>query len=151
MKYQAILEHPTRLRAMTGLTSDEFLALLPFFHETLENHLRVYTIDGYRREGRRYVVYSNAPLPTSEDKLLFILTYMKNNAIQEIQGQLFHMSQSNVSKWTQLLHMILNLALEQQHFLPERNAEMLAARLCAEPSTEMAPSPPFFTMEPSVQ
>ena len=42
---------------------------------------------------RRYSSYNTCPLPTLADKLLFMLTYLKQNPIQEVQGQLFGMSQ----------------------------------------------------------
>src|SRR4029079_9855872 len=61
-----------------------------------------------------------------EDKLLFILTYLKVNPTQEIHGQMFDMSQSNVSKWFHLLHDVLNVALKQQNFIPARTAQELA-------------------------
>jgi hypothetical protein len=44
------------------------------------------------------------------DKRLFILTYLKRNPIQEMQGQLFEMSQSNANKSIHLLPPVLNQA-----------------------------------------
>jgi hypothetical protein len=79
------------------------------------------------------------------DKLLFILTYMKQNPIQEVQGQLFGMSQSNANKWIHLLHAVLNGALAQQELLPARNADDLA-RMLATKRTESVPQPPLFGM-----
>src|ERR671924_867032 len=128
-KYHKILQNPGRLKAMTGLDRSEFDKLLPHFEHALERRMAHQTIDGYTRYGRRYTSYRNSPLPTIEDKLLFILTYLKINPIQEIQGQMFDMSQSNVSKWFHLLHDVLNLALAQQQSLPARNAEELAKLL----------------------
>jgi hypothetical protein len=125
-KYQNILHNPRRLKAMTGLDRDAFDQLLPHFQHALEQLMSRQTIDGYVREGRRFTSYRNSPLPTVEDKLLFILTYLKINPIQEMQGQMFHMSQSNVSKWFHLLHDVLNLALAQQQHIPARNAQELA-------------------------
>jgi len=125
-KFQRILHNPNRLKAMTGLNQDQFRKLLPHFAHALEQRMEHQTIDGYLRYGRRYTSYRTSPLPTAEDKLLFILTYLKINPIQEIQGQLFEMSRTNVSKWFHLLHDILNLALAQQHCLPARNAQELA-------------------------
>jgi hypothetical protein len=66
------------------------------------------TIDGYPRTGRRYRAYANGPLPTTADKLLFILSDVKQNPIQELRGQLFGMSQSHTNKWLHLLHAVLN-------------------------------------------
>jgi Helix-turn-helix of DDE superfamily endonuclease len=87
------------LRAMTGLTEAEFTALLPHFERALAAYLQDRTIDGQPRTSRRYSADDNCPLPTVADKRLFILTYLKQHPIQEVQGQLFGMSQSHANKW----------------------------------------------------
>jgi Helix-turn-helix of DDE superfamily endonuclease len=60
-------------------------------------------------------------------KSQFILTYLKQNPIQEVQGQLFEMSQSNANKWIHLLHPVLNRALADQELLPTRTAAAFAS------------------------
>jgi hypothetical protein len=105
---------------MTGLTADEFHTLVPIFHAAFEAYMQRRTIEGHVRYCRRYVSYANSPLPTTEDKLLFILTYLKQNPTQVMHGHIFHMSQSNVSTWVHLLHGALNDALSQHHLLPAR-------------------------------
>jgi hypothetical protein len=129
MKYQESIQNPARLRAMTGLASDEFHALLACFQHTLLQYMDTHTIDGYLREGRTYSPYQNSPLPTDADKLFFILTYLRHNPTQTVQGHMFHMSQSNVSKWVNLLHDVLNRTLAQQQVLPARDAATLAKHL----------------------
>jgi hypothetical protein len=59
-------------------------------------------------------------LPTIEDKLLFILVYLKQNPTQTLHGYLFGMSQTNVNKWYQLLHTVLNNTLAAHGALPDR-------------------------------
>ena len=76
------------------------------------------------------------------DKWLFILTYLQQNPIQEVPGQLFGMSQSNANKWLHLLHAVLNQALAHQDLLPARTANDLAVLLAAE-RTGVRP-PPFW-------
>ena len=127
---------------MTGLTEAEFTALLLAFERALAAYLQDRTIDGQPRTSRRYSSYDNCPLPTRTDKRLFILTYLKQNPIQEVQGQLFGMSQSNANKWIHLLHAVLNHALAHQERLPARNAEDLSVRLGAK-RTEGVPLPPL--------
>jgi hypothetical protein len=78
---------------MTGVIEQEFTALLPHFEHALAAYLQDRTIDGQPRMSRRDTTYDNCPLPTTADKQLFILTYVKQNPIQEVQGQLFGMSQ----------------------------------------------------------
>ena len=96
-RYDEVTQRAGSLRAMTGLTEPEFTALLPHFERALAAYLQNRTIDGQPRTSRRYSAYDNCPLPTIADKLLFILTYLKQNPIQEVQGQLFGMSQSNAN------------------------------------------------------
>src|SRR6266498_5380362 len=121
-KFDTILCNERRLRAMTGLDHMTFTTFLPYFAMTMERYLTRYTLDGYVRDGDRAITYVNSPLPSAADRLLFILTYLKQNPIQEVQGQLFGMSQSNVSKWVGLLLEILTAALANQHVLPARTA-----------------------------
>ena len=142
---EEVTQRAGSLRAMTGLTEPEFTALLPPFEQALAAYLQDRTIDGQPRTSRRYSAYDNCPLPTMADKLLFILTYLKQNPIQEVQGQLFGMSQSNANKWIHLLHAVLNHALAHQELLPARTADDLAVWLAAE-RTKGVPTPPLFGM-----
>jgi Helix-turn-helix of DDE superfamily endonuclease len=106
--YEEVTQRSGSLRAMTGLTPQEFTALLPHFQHAFLAYMEHHTIDGQPRTSRRYSTYDQCPLPTMADKLLFILTYLKQHPIQEMQGQLFEMSQSNANKWIHLLHTVLN-------------------------------------------
>jgi hypothetical protein len=133
---------------MTGLTEAEFIALLPHFEQAFVVYMQDRTIDGQPRTSRRYTTYDTCPLPTTADKLLFILTYLKQNPIQQVQGQLFGMSQSNANKWIHLLHPVLNQALADQELLPARTADDLAAMLTT-PTDAAAPSTLFFMMGPN--
>jgi hypothetical protein len=143
--YEEVTQRAGSLRAMTGLTATEFQALLPHFAQAFETYLGTRTIDGQPRTSRRYSAYVTCPLPTMADKLLFILSYLKHNPIQELQGQLFGMSQSNANKWIHLLHAVLNQALADQDLLPARTADALAA-LLTKHQTEATSTAPLFGM-----
>jgi hypothetical protein len=145
-KFTSMLQNKGRLRALTGLDFDTFMALLPTFTSAMERYLTRYTLDGYLREGDRAITYANSPLPSAEDRLLFILTYLKLNPIQEAHGQMFAMTQSNVSKWMPLLLMILGRALADQCVLPARTTSELAAQLQADVTPADPEAPPFFAM-----
>jgi hypothetical protein len=149
--YEEVTQRAGSLRAMTGLTEQEFQALLPHFEHALAAYRQDRTIDGQPRTSRRYSPYDNCPLPMMADKLLFILTYLKQNPIQEVQGQLFGMSQSNANKWIHLLHAVLNHALASQELLPARTADDLAVWLAAERTKGVAASPLFGMMVRSDQ
>jgi Helix-turn-helix of DDE superfamily endonuclease len=143
--YENVIQRAGSLRTMTGLTEPEFTVLLPPFEQALAAYLQDRTIEGHPRTSRRYSTYTTCPLPTIADKLLFILTYVKQNPIQEVQGQLFGMSQSNANKWIHLLHTVLNNALAHQDLLPARNADELAEMFAAK-RTAGGPRAPLFGM-----
>lgn len=151
--YDEVTQRAGSVRAMTGLTPQEFTALLPHFERAFLAYMEDHTIDGQPRTNRRYSTYDTSPLPTMADKLLFILTYLKQNPIQEVQGQLFGMSQANANKWIHLLHTVLNQALAQQQLLPARTAAELATLLTRTQAKEEVTSPLFGMMvlsDPSI-
>lgn len=143
--YEDVIQRAGSLRTMTGLTAPEFTALLPHFERALAAYLQDRTIDGHPRTSRRSSTDNTCPLPTRADKLLSILTYVKQNPSQAMQGQLFGRSQSNANKWIHLLHPVLNQALAQQDLLLARDADEFA-EMCAAKRTKGAPLSPLLGM-----
>lgn len=123
--YSEVSQNARRFLALTGYTVEEFTALLPYFQAEFERYEETYTLDGKPRLKRSYSTYSNSPLPTMEDKLLFILVYVKQAPTQQMQGELFGMSQSKANTWIHRLHPMLNRALGAAGELPVREAERL--------------------------
>jgi hypothetical protein len=123
--YSELSKKPRRFLALTGHTVEGFQAMLPYFRAEFERYVQLYTLDNKRRTTRKYSTYKNSPLPTIEDKLLFILIYLKQASTQELHGTLFGMSQPKANKWIHLLHPILNRALDAADELPVRDAEQL--------------------------
>ena len=154
LRYHDVAQNKARLRALTSLEPDEFAALVPTFEACFLEHMRKYTIDGLPRLNRRYTSYKNSPLPTIEDKLLFVLVHMKQNLTQEVQGQLFDMIQSDANKWLQLLRPILHQALQQLEVLPARLAAIATDTNTDNLDTTITPpdhAPLFIMMVPSVR
>ena len=151
LRYEEVTQRAGSLRALTGLTEAEFQALLPLFAQAFVTYMHDRTIDGQPRTSRRYSTYNSCPLPTIVDKLLFILSYLKQNPIQEVQGQLFGMSQSNANTWIHLLHPVLNQTLADQELLPARTADALAEMLATQPTEDPATAPLFGMMEPNAR
>ncbi|HEX9867767.1 MAG TPA: transposase family protein [Candidatus Tectomicrobia bacterium] len=143
--YEEITQRAGSLRSLTGLTEAEFQALLPHFEQAFVTYMHDRTIDGQPRTNRRYSTDDTCPLPKLADKLLFILIYLKQNPMQEVQGQLFGMSQSNANKWLHVLHPVLNQALADQERLPARTATEFAA-MFATHATDGRSTPPRFGM-----
>jgi Helix-turn-helix of DDE superfamily endonuclease len=123
---EEVTQRAGSLRSLTGLTEVEFQAVLPHVEQAFVTYMQERTIDGHPRTSRRYTTYDTCPLPTIADKRLFMLTYLKQNPIQEVQGQLFGMSQSHANKWIHVLHPVLNQALADQELLPARTAAEFA-------------------------
>jgi DDE superfamily endonuclease len=114
---------------MTSLTVEEFQQLLPAFEEAFQERMKDWCLDGKKRLGRRYITYANCPLPTPEDRLLFILVYLKNNSLQVLHGELFGMPQNKANQWIHTLLPVLQTALRTLGDAPARSMEHLAQRL----------------------
>jgi len=65
----------------------------------------------------------NGALAGSENKLLFILFYFKVYPVQEVQGYVFGMGQTQAGEWIHRLTLILNQALGYEKQLPARKAQ----------------------------
>ena len=90
---------------------------------------RAWRLDGKPRTARQFSVYKNCPLPTPEDRLFFILTYLKTYALQVVQGRLFGMRQSKANQWIHVLLPALLAALRTLGDAPARSLTALAQRL----------------------
>jgi len=86
-------------------------------------------LDGRPRTARRYTTYTNCPLPTPEDRLLFILVYLKTYPLQVVQGRLFGMGQSKAHQWIHVLLVVLRATLHMLGDAPTRSVQALAQRL----------------------
>ena len=80
-------------------------------------------------DGPGFSVYQNCPLPTPEDRLLFILAYVKTYSLQVVQGRLFGMGQSKANQWIHVLLPVLLTALRTLGDAPARSLSALAQRL----------------------
>ena len=132
--YQKLKEKPSRFLALTGYTVEEFLALLPHFSTRFLEYVQTKTLSGKPRKKRSYSTYKNSPLPSIEDKLLFILIYLRKAMTQDVFGELFGMAQPVANKWIHLLLPVLNETLANLGELPSRETT-------PEPVDESAPLP----------
>jgi hypothetical protein len=113
----------------TSLTLDEFQQLVPPFEAAFHARMAAWRMDGKPRTARRFTVYKNCPLPTSEDRLLFILVYRKTYALQVVHGRLFGMVQGKANQWIHVLLPALLAALRTLGDAPARSLTALAQRL----------------------
>jgi hypothetical protein len=120
---EEVTQRAGSLRAMTGVTEAEFTVLLPHFERAFVGSMQDRTSEGQPRPSRRSTTYTTCPLPTMADKLLFILTSVTQNPIQERPGQLCGMSQSHANHWIHLLHPVVHQARADQQLRPARTAD----------------------------
>src|SRR3989442_9152103 len=120
---------PTEFLDFTSVTLDEFQRLVPPFEAAFQAHMAAWRLDGQPRTARQFSVYKNCPLPTPEDRLFFILVYLKTYALQVVQGRLFAMGQSKANQWIHVLLPALLAALRSLGDAPARSLTALAQRL----------------------
>jgi hypothetical protein len=114
---------------LTSLTVEEFRELVFPFEAAFQVHMADWRLDGRPRTARRYTTYTNCPLPTPEDRLLFILVYLKTYPLQVVQGRLFGMGQSKAHQWIHVLLVVLRATLRTLGDTPTRSVQALAQRL----------------------
>jgi Helix-turn-helix of DDE superfamily endonuclease len=124
LRYSAISNDEKSIRSHTGLTKDEFEALAVVFGREWDHYLQHYTWEGKARQRQSYG-RKNSVLATIEDKLLFLLYFLKLNPLQEVLATAFGLNQPQASKWLEILRARLLAALEKEKVLPERKAERL--------------------------
>jgi hypothetical protein len=142
LQFTDVQTRPTEFLDLTSLTLDEFQLLVPPFEAAFQAHLAPWRLDGKPRTARRCTVYKNCPLPTPEDRLFFILVYLKTYALQVVQGRLFGMGQSKAKQWIHVLLAVLLAALRALGDAPARSLTALAQRLGvseADAATVVAP------------
>jgi len=129
LRFTDVQTRPTEFLDLTSLTLDEFQQLIAPFEDAFHAHLAAWRLDGQPRTARRFTVYKNCPLPTPEDRLFFILTYLKTSALQVVHGRLFGMGQSKAHQWMHALLPVLLAALRTLGDAPARSLTALAQRL----------------------
>src|SRR6266705_3854646 len=142
IRFTDVQVRPTEFLDLTSLTLDEFQLLVPPFESAFQAHMREWRLDGQPRTARRFTVYKNCPLATPEDRLFFILVYLKTYALQVVQGRLFGMGQSKANQWIHVLLPALLAALRILGDAPARSLTALAQRLGvseADAATVVAP------------
>src|SRR5437868_1202701 len=126
LSYAEIRGNQRRCLALTGLRPAEFDVLLPAFRRFCE---RLYptdrTIAGHPR--KRFAGGGRTgALHAPEQKLLFLLVYLKTYPLQVVMAELFGLSQPQVNYWLRRLLPILRDALDELGTLPERDPQAFA-------------------------
>jgi hypothetical protein len=133
--YNQVKARPKLLLVMTGLTQGEFDQLLLPFQHAWDQFVRQNYVDRANRQRHYGGGRSEATLVTLEDKLLFILYYMKVYPLQEVLAFEFGMVQSTANDWIHILSGVLQKALDHGGYLPERDPKQLETVLESEPES----------------
>src|SRR4029450_12614064 len=129
VRFTELQSLPIEFLDFTSLTLDEFQQLVPPFETAFHARMVAWRMDGKPRTARRFTVYQNCPLLTPEDRLLFILVYLKTSTLQVVHGRLFGMVQGKANQWIHVLLPALLAALRTLGDAPARSLAALAQRL----------------------
>src|SRR5215468_10306871 len=151
LRFTDLQSRPTEFLDFTSLTIEEFEVLVPPFEAAFHARMAAWRLDGKPRTARRFAVYKNCPLPTPEDRLLFILAYLKTYTLQVVHGRLFGMVQGKANQWIHALLPVLLAALRALGDAPARSLTALAQRLgVSETDAATLVAPPPEELEPGV-
>src|SRR5256712_3767590 len=143
LRFTDLQSRPMEFLDFTSLTLDEFQQLVPPFETAFHARMAARRMDGKPRTARRFTVYHNCPLPTPEDRLLFILVYLKTYALQVVHGRLFGMVQGKANQWIHVLLPALRAALRALGDAPARSLSSLAQRLGVSEAAAATVVPPL--------
>src|SRR5829696_4062500 len=116
--YSKLQADRRRFEALTGLAPAEFQHLLPAFQAAYEElYPTDQTLSGRPRQraaggGRK------GALHPPQQKLLFLLVYLKTYPLQVVMAELFGLSQPGVNYWLHRLLPVLRDALDDLDVLP---------------------------------
>lgn len=104
IRFTEVQSRPMEFLDLTSLTLEEFEQLVPPFETAFQAHMALWCFDGTPRTARQFAVYKTCPLPTPQDRLFFLLTYLKTYSLRVVQGRLFGMSQSKANHQPEPTH-----------------------------------------------
>jgi len=136
--YEAVKDNSRLFLAMTGLTRTEFENMLPDFQKAWDEYVQQAYMDRADRQRQYGGGQQESTLVSMEDKLLFILYYVKVYPLQEILAFEFGMAQSTANEWVHMLSGVLKRALDFGGHLPQRDPKKLPGVLRSESEWEYA-------------
>ena len=129
VRFADLQSRPMAFLDCTSVTLDEFQQLVPPFEAAFQARMAAWRMDGKPRTARQFRVDQNCLLPTPEDRLFFLLAYLKTSALQVVHGRLFVMVPGKAHPWIHVLLPALLAALRALGDAPARSLTALAQRL----------------------
>jgi hypothetical protein len=115
MNISKLAHDPRAIKALTGLSYQEFSDLVPVF----EKSLRTFQMKKPNRK-RKTGGGQKGHLPTTESKLFFILFYLKTYPTYDILGWLSGKSRGRTCEYVHLYTKILGKTMKMKGSLPKR-------------------------------
>jgi Helix-turn-helix of DDE superfamily endonuclease len=128
LEYSKIKQSEGVVRSLTGLTNAQFEKLLPAFEHQYSNRYSKYNLRGELRQ-RKQTQKASDTLAEPDEKLFFILVYLKSYPTQQVQASMFDMHQPQCNGWIKILLPVLNDALDELGLLPARSPEKAKRKL----------------------
>ncbi len=125
MNYIEQKQHETNFLSLTSLSVIEFEYLLSHFEPLWDRYYRYHTLEGKKKVIISHKEHGNSLLKGTDQKLFFLLVYLKNNSIQTFQGCIFGISQAKVSKIYRSLLSVLDDTLKKMGLSPCRDSGLL--------------------------
>ena len=128
LSYEVVRKNQRQFLSMSGMEVEVFEELHCAYQKQWDKYISAYTVAGEQRS-RPYRRRKDGILIKTEDQLLFVLHYLKSNAIQEHHAASYGMAQSQCNMWLHLLLGLLHQTLEVLKQLPERDSSKLKKAL----------------------
>lgn len=126
LKYVELKGKPKEFLVATGLTDEEFQALLPTFENCYQLSCKPKPKAPKKKKQRASGGGKKAKLLEISDKLLFVLVYQKTAQLQTMHGLQFGLSQPQTNYWIHRLLPILQMSLSRLGMKPERNGQKVS-------------------------
>lgn len=121
LTYGKVKGRESRFQSLVGMSLEEFEALHNYYEEEWDGYISHFTVGGDVRS-RPHRKRKDGKLEDTRDQLLFILHYLKSNALQEHHAAVYEMSQPQGGAWIHRLLKLLRKTLKNLQQLPERRA-----------------------------
>jgi hypothetical protein len=126
LQYLELKEKPREFLAATGITDEEFQAILPTFEKCYQLSIPPKPKPTRQKKQRAGGGGRKSKLATLSDKLLFILIYQKTFQLQTMHGLQFGLSQGRVNYWVHRLLPVLQQSLSDLGMKPERDGKQVS-------------------------
>ena len=121
ISYADLRSKASQFTSLAGMSVADFELLHNDYELQWNNYISHFRVDGTPRQ-RPHRKRKDGKLEDTRDQLLFILHYLKGNALQEHHAAAYGMNQPQANGWIHLLLSVLRKTLKELGALPERRA-----------------------------